>query len=82
MLLNAERKLLIDDTINLGTILKLIKTTTIQIKNILGFNQYKKTTIIRHQVELREFEIYFSDVSFDFYLNKSLITKKMCKCVI
>ena len=85
LLLNAERKLLIEDNINLDSILKLINFTNtnkdmheIQIRNTLGFNQYFNHSKSL-QIDMSKYAIYFIDVNFDFYLNKSLITKDMCR---
>jgi hypothetical protein len=82
LLLNAEKEVLIDDNVNLKEILKLVsfsktrQAPIIQIRNILGFNQYtnhKKAFVIA------DYDINFEAVKFDFYLNKTLITKEMCK---
>ena len=82
--LNAETNILIEQNINLNNILNLIKfafsneTKFIQIGNILGFNQYFHQSKSTH-MDLAEYKISFNDVNFDFYLNKTLITKEICK---
>jgi hypothetical protein len=84
--LNSQSKLLIEYNLNLTDILNIMTFTSksifpiISIKNILGFNQYVyETHVVEKNLKLKNYEIYFSNVNFDFYLNKTLITKEMCK---
>ena len=83
--LSAQRKILIEDNINLTEILNMInvklvdnEARSIQISNILGFNQYYYHSKLTW-LEMVRFEITFDNVNFEFYLNKTPITKEMCK---
>ncbi len=84
LLLNAERKILIEDNINLNEILNMVlyryssETQKIEITNILGFNQFENHRK-RTSFELKNTEIFFKNVNFDFYLNKTRISKEMCR---
>ena len=84
LVLNAEKKIMLEEYLNLRDILKIVKFTDLEtkslilIRNILGLNQnqYAEKTAA---VDLFNYIIYFYNGNFEFYLNKSLITKEMCK---
>jgi hypothetical protein len=82
LLLNAEQNILIEENINLTSVLRLINFASsnkdIQIRNILGFNQYVHHTKSIY-IEMSNYTLYFNGVNFVFYLNKTLITKEMCR---
>ncbi len=84
LLLNAEKKIILDEYLNLTDVLRIVNFANTEINpmillsNIIGFNQnqYVKKTAF---VELSNYEIFFYNGNFQFYLNKSLISKQMCK---
>jgi hypothetical protein len=83
LLLNAERKILIENYLNLNNLLHLFNfmkapndAPNILVRNIKGFDQnsFHKYS----NFAITNYEIYFSSVNFEFYLNSTLITKDMC----
>ena len=55
--------------------------STIEIRNILGFNQFAMNTGKKQENSDMDENVplYLNNVDFAFYLNKTLITKEMCK---
>jgi len=84
-LLNARKRIVCEDNLELEEILKLINFTlpnqnpAIQIRNLLGFNQFVNETKPEAVSYLNNIDIYFDNVLFDFYLNKTLVTRDTCK---
>ena len=84
LLLNADKKILMEENHYLADVLRIVYFANteinpmILIRNIKGFNQnqYVKKTA---SVDLSNYEFFFYNGNFEFYLNKSLITKEMCK---
>ncbi len=86
LLLNADEKMLLESNLNLTNILNLVNFTfpsgeipMILVRNILGFNQFvNERKSSSPFVLLSNYGFYFNNVNFDFYLNKTRITKEMC----
>ena len=84
LLLNAKRKVLVEEDIYLDEILNMMKFSLpndrpfIVIRNIDGFNN-KHLSSVKHSLIMSSYDLYFSNVNFNFYLNKTLITSEMCK---
>jgi len=84
LLLYAERRVLIEGYLNLNEILNVLTFTeksyftTIEIRNALGFSQTYNQQKFLH-ADMRNYMIYFTFLNFNFYLNRTLITKEMCK---
>ena len=51
----------------------------IQINNILGFNQYENRVKQSFDHYNKKYEFNLDKVKFDFYLNKTLITRETCR---
>ena len=84
LLVNAEQDTLVEENINFNEILNMIAFPAndfkpkIQINSILGFNQYEnrvKENFDHH----KKYEFNLDKVKFDFYLNKTLITRETCR---
>jgi hypothetical protein len=83
LLINAEQDTLVEENIHFNEILNMIafrpanRLPKIQINNILGFNQYANRA--KESFDHKRYEFNLDKVKFDFYLNKTLITKETCK---
>ena len=71
----AERRIFIESNFDLTQLVSFFKTESIILKNIKGFSQ--ETNIEKIDFHY-DFEIFIEMVNFEFYLNKTLITREMC----
>ena len=86
LLVYLEQKTLIESNINFTGIFNLFdflpqtQYHNILITNINGLNQFENESKNYYSpIDLAHFEFYFQFVNFEFYLNKTKITKEMCK---
>ena len=75
----AERRIFIESNFDLTKLVSFFKTENIILKNIKGFSQ--ETNIEKVDFNF-DFDIFIEMVNFEFYLNKTSITKEMCNSFV
>ena len=86
LLLNAERKILIENYLNLNQLLPHINfvlapkdVPNILVRNIKGFDQTLQNHHKYTNFLVTNYEMYFTSVNFEFYLNNTQITGDTCR---